>query len=147
MTGALKLRAEDAADLAVIAAAVQDGVFAVRDAVWRPTARRFAVTLQRYRWEAAGAAPQVPGERVASVLSFEGVLSVKSHKVALARPEAMASLLSVAFQADAEPPGGTVALLLAGGGEIRLAVECLDALLADTGPAREAVRRPDHGLD
>jgi hypothetical protein len=37
-----------------------------------------------------------------------------------------------------------VSLLLAGGGEIVLEVECLDALLLDVGPAWPTPRRPDH---
>jgi hypothetical protein len=134
----------------VISAAVQDSVFAVKDATWRQSARRFTVALQRFRWERAGnttGAQGAPGERVASVLAFEAVLGVKAHKVAQGRQGAVASLLSVRFAPAAEPPGGTVSLLLAGGGEIRLEVECLDAVLADLGAAREALRRPDHGLD
>jgi hypothetical protein len=34
--------------------------------------------------------------------------------------------------------------MLAGGGEILLDVECLDALLMDFGPSWSTPRRPDH---
>jgi hypothetical protein len=56
----------------------------------------------------------------------------------------LASLLSVTYQADAEPPGGVVKLLFAGDGEIALSVECLEAVLVDMGAAWRTPRRPDH---
>jgi hypothetical protein len=144
MSVPLRLLAVEAADLDVISAAVQDGVFALKDAVWRPRARRFAVRLQRYRWETAS--DGASGERVEAVLAFESVLSVKAAKVALGRPEAVASILSVSMAPGSEPPGGAVEIALAGGGSIRLEVDCLDAALADIGTPRAAVRQPDHEI-
>lgn len=142
MTTGLKLRAEEAADLEVVSAAVQDAVFTVQDAQWRKAARRFTIALQRFRWEASDAAGK--GERVPAVLAVEGVLSVKARKVALGRPQAVASILSLQFEPAAEPPGGVLVLVLAGGGEIAVEVECVDLVLGDIGDAREALARPDH---
>ncbi len=142
MSGMLKLMAEDAADLDIIAAAAQDALLRVGDASYDKKARRFAAVINRFRWERAGG--KGPFERVRSALSFEGVLSVKSRKVRMDAPDAVASLLSVSFMPDAEPPGGCVRLVFAGGGEIALEVECLDALLMDMGAAWRTPRRPDH---
>ncbi len=142
MAGLLKLMAEDAADLDIIAAAAQDALVRMGDVSFDHKARRFALMLNRFRWEDAGATG--PFERVRSALSFESVLAVKSRKVRLDAPEALASLLQVGFTQDAEPPGGEVRLVLAGGGEIVLQVECLDALLMDMGAAWQTPRRPDH---
>jgi hypothetical protein len=72
------------------------------------------------------------------------VLGIKSRKVRLDAPEALASVLSITFTPAEEPPGGVVRLVLAGGGEIELEVECLDALLMDLGDAWRTPRRPDH---
>ncbi len=49
---------------------------------------------------------------------------------------AVVSLLAIRFEGkDGEDPGGTIELVLAGGGAIRLTVECIDAELTDlTGP-------------
>ena len=63
---------------------------------------------------------------------------------AMNRADALAAILSLSFAPDEEPPGGTLRLFLAGGGEIALEVECLDALLMDVGPAWPTPRRPDH---
>jgi hypothetical protein len=142
MSGMLKLMAEDASDLDIIAAAAQDALLRVGDVRYDQKARRFAAMINRFRWEQAG--EKGPFERVRSALSFESVLSVKSRKVRLDAPDAVASLLSVSFTPDAEPPGGNVRLVFAGGGEIALEVECLDALLMDMGAAWRTPRRPDH---
>lgn len=142
MSGLLKLMAEDAADLDIIAAAAQDALVRVGDISFERKARRFALLMNRFRWEEAGESG--PFERVRAALSFEGVLSVKSRKVRLDEPEALASLLSIGFTPAEEPPGGEVRLVLAGGGEIVLHVECLDALLMDLGAAWRTPRRPDH---
>ena len=142
MSGMLKLMAEDAADLDIIAAAAQDALLRVGDVSYDQKARRFAALINRFRWEQAG--EKGPFERVRSALSFESVLSVKSRKVRMDSPDAVASLLSVTFTPDADPPGGNVRLVFAGGGEIALEVECLDALLLDMGAAWRTPRRPDH---
>lgn len=138
----LKLLAEDVADLEIMAAAAQDALVRVRDVRFDAKARRFTVLINRFRWETAEA--QGPYERIRAALSFESVLGVKSRKVRRDAPDALASMLSVTFVPAAEPPGGEVRLTLAGGGEIALDVECLDALLMDVGPTWTTPRRPDH---
>lgn len=142
MTTPLKLMAEDAGDLDIVSAAVQDALVRMRDISIDKRQRRFIALVNRFRWEAGDDARAF--ERIRSALSFEGVLGVKSKHVRHDAPDALASILSVAFVPDAEPPGGTVRLMLAGGGEIAIAVECLDALLLDIGEAWRTPRRPDH---
>ncbi len=143
MTGSLlRLMAEDVADLDIIGAAVQDALVRVGEISFDKKARRFTVILNRFRWEAAG--ENGPYERVRAALSFDGVLGVKSRRVRQDSDEALASLLSVGFIPEEEPPGGVVRLLLAGGGEIAIDVECLDAVLVDTGAPWTTPRRPDH---
>jgi hypothetical protein len=138
---ALRLRGEDSGDLEIISAAAQDAIFTVADGVWLPTLRRFTLKIQRFVWETAGSTDK--GERVWAALSFENVLGVRTQKVAQSRRDAFASLLSIRFEAG-EVPAGSVTLSLADGGAIALDVECLDVVLADIGPAREAVGRPQH---
>ena len=50
---ALELRAEDAEDLAVISACLQDALVAVRDLAYDPEDRSFLLVANRFRWEAA----------------------------------------------------------------------------------------------
>lgn len=142
MAGLLKLMAEDAADLDIIGAAVQDALVRVGDISIDKRARRFALMMNRFRWETAGETG--PFERVRAALAFESVLGVKSRKIRTDAPDALAALLAVQFTPDEEPPGGVVHLVLAGGGEIEIKVECLDATLLDFGEPWRTPRRPDH---
>ena len=138
----LRLLAEDAHDLEVISAAVQDGVAKVCDLGFEPGARRFTVALNRFRWEAGPKA----AERVRAALQFAGVMAVRSRGLPVGDPEAVICLLAVGFQPEGglENPAGAVHLRLAGGGEIRLDVECIDAVLADVSEPWAAIRAPRH---
>jgi hypothetical protein len=139
----LRLLAQDADDLAVVAAACQDGLARLGDIRFDRAQRRFSLVLSRFRWEAAGA--RGPFERIRAALSFEAVLGVRTRRVRQGEPEALASLLTLTFEPAAQPPAGVVRLTLAGGGEIALDVECLDAALMDLGASWPTPRRPDHG--
>jgi hypothetical protein len=143
--GLLRLRAEDADDLAILSAAAQDALFRVKDAVFDAKGHRFTVVMDRFRWETAGIVG--PYQRIKAGLSFDSVTAVKSHRVRRERPEAQAWLLAVEFAPDPDPPGGAVRLVLAGGGEIRLTVECIDAALVEAGAPWPTPRKPDHTKD
>jgi hypothetical protein len=128
----LRLFTEDAEDLKIIAAAVQDAVVKAGNLKYEQKKRRFGLELNRYRWETAPKRKGEPGERVRSLLAFDGVMGVKTRAITKADPELILSLLSVEFTPDAEPPGGKVTLLFAGDGEIVLTVEALDGSLIDS---------------
>ncbi len=60
----------------------------------------------------------------------------------------MVSLLAINFTPKGvDDPAGAVELLFAGGGTIRLEVECIDAGLQDMGSAWAARGRPEHETD
>ena len=128
----LRLFTEDAEDLKIIAAAVQDAVVKAGNLKYEQKKRRFGLELNRYRWESAPTRKGEPGERVRTLLAFDGVMSVKTRGITKVDPELILSLLSVEFTPDAEPPGGKVTLLFAGDGEIVLTVEAIDASLIDS---------------
>ncbi len=143
MTAPLTLVAEDAEDFEIISARLQDAVAQVKDLIWLPKSRRFVALLNRFKWESAQAGPE-RNLRALARLSFERVLDVKSHRIRH-EGEAIAALLAMRYTPrNSEDPGGTVELLFAGGGAIRLDVECLDASLADVSGDWAARRRPDH---
>ena len=97
------LAAEDAEDLQIISAKLQDAVTRVGDLVWLPKARRFAALLNRFKWEHSRKADNL---RVRSGLYFNGVQSVKSNKIMRGDPDAVLSLLAIKFT----PKGGQVAI-------------------------------------
>jgi hypothetical protein len=128
----LRIKALDAEDLPVLAALVQDAVFPASEMTWRPRDRRFAILLNRFRWEDAPKAEQRqrPFERVRSVLVVEDVLKVRSQGVPKGDAETVLSLLSLTFE-PGEDGTGTVLLTLAGDGVIALEVEALEVVLRD----------------
>ncbi|WP_309091076.1 DUF2948 family protein [Phenylobacterium sp.] len=136
----LRLLAEDADDLAIISAALQDAVAKVGDVVYEPRARRLTLAFNRFRWEAG------VRQRVRSALQLGGVLDLKARKVRRDRPDAVVELLAVTFE-PAEAPGGTVTLSFAGGGDLRAQVECVDAVLADVSQPWPTPRKPAHEDD
>ena len=143
----LRLRALDAEDLGVIAALTQDAVFPASDMVWKTDRRRFAILLNRFRWEDAALA-EARGrafERVRSVLSIEDVQAVRSTGVPKGDADTVLSLLGLTFRAG-EDGQGTIVLTLAGDGEIEVRVEALEVLLRDVTRPYRAVsgRRPEH---
>ncbi len=128
----LNLGAEDANDLQVISTLTQDAIFPVTEMSWRPSERRFALLLNRFRWEDKDAASRRGRayERVQSVLVFDNVLSVASQGIDRKDKDVILSLLSVDFEA-AEDGAGQILLTLAGDGAVRLAVEAVEATLRD----------------
>jgi hypothetical protein len=138
----LRLLAQDAEDLPVISAALQDAVLKVGDLRWEPGARRFTVALNRYRWERSDR------ERVRAALQFGGVLAAATRRVRRDAPAAVLNLLAVTWEPSGEPedPGGVVTLAFAGGADLRLTVEALDAVLADVSAPWPARGTPKHDL-
>ena len=142
----LRLRIEDADDLKVVSAHLQDAIAKVGDFAVEKKRRRFAAVFNRYRWEAEG--KRVPRSRIRSGLHLDDVTAVRSHNIRLDDPEAVVELLAIRFVPvdEAEHPGGTVTLDFAGGGTIALDVECLEGHLTDIGQAWETRARPSHDL-
>ncbi len=144
----LNLGAMDGEDLQVIAALAQDAVFGAGDMTWRARDRRFAILLNRFRWEDEAAARQRgrPVERVRALLVVDQVLKVASQGVEKSDADTILSLLDVTFE-PGEDGAGEVLLTLAGDGAIRLGVEALEVTLKDVtrpyaAPSRKAPRHP-----
>ena len=123
----LRLIAFEVDDLQVISAVVQDAVFPACEMSWRPKQRRFALLLNRFRWEATQ--PDF-AERVQAVLSFEDVHSIRTQGFDRTDPDLILSLLNVTFEADTDGMGYCI-VTLAGDGAISLKVEALEASLRD----------------
>ena len=133
----LRLLAEDADDLAVISAALQDAVAKVGDITFEAKSRRLTIALTRYCWEREG------GVRVRAGLQLGGVLNVQARKIRRGAKDAVVEVLAVTFD-PGEAPGGTVTISCAGGGDLRAEVECVDAVLADVSQPWPTRRAPKH---
>ena len=145
----MNLGPEDADDLQVIATLTQDAIFPVTEMTWQPSQRRFALLLNRFRWEDKDAAARRGRayERVQAVLMFGSVLSVASQGIDRSDKDMILSLLSVEFE-PSEDGAGQILLTLAGDGAIRLSVEAIDATLKDVtrpykAPSGQAPHHPE----
>ena len=145
----LRLKALDADDLTVIAALVQDAVFPASEMRWDRKARRFALLLNRFRWEDVDRAKtrRRDFERVQSVMVIEDVMAVKAQGVDPRDAEMVYSLLSMTFT-PGEDGMGRLELTLAGDGAVAIDIEALEVVLRDVtrpyiAPSKKA---PAHDL-
>lgn len=145
----LRLRALDADDLRVISALLQDAVFPLSEMRFQRRRRRFAVLLNRFRWEdrAAAEARRRPYERVQSLLVVEDVCAAATQGLDMADRDTVLSLLALDF-APGEDGAGRLVLTLAGDGAVALDVECLEVSLRDVtrpyaAPSGKAPHHPD----
>ncbi len=143
----LRLIALDPEDLAVLSAHVQDAVLKVGDISWMAGENRLVLAMNRFVWEAAagGRGRGRSYQRRRAALHFERVLSVRSTGIDREADQVVLELLAISFE-PRESPSGDVVLHFAGGATIRLAVECLEAQLADLGPAWSTPHAPRHVL-
>lgn len=141
----LNLGAMDPEDLQVVSSLSQDAVFPITEMTWRAGERRFAILINRFRWEDQGRTRHAP-ERVQSLLVIDNVLRVASQGIDRNDRDTVLSLLSITFE-PGEEGSGHLLLTLAGDGAIRLEIEALEVTLKDvTRPYRAPSGKvPDHG--
>lgn len=140
----LKLAALDNEDLKVISACVQDAVLKIGEISFKPKDKRLVLPVNRFAWEKDGKRLEVP-ERRRSVLHFDRVMQVKSTGIDRKDASGVLSILALQFTQN-EAPAGTLEIIFAGGATMRVDVECIEAQLADLGPAWAAKAKPKHGV-
>ena len=138
----LRLRAETADDLAVIAAVLQDAVGRLGDAAHLARRHRFVAVLNRFRWENDA---QTGAERVRAGLTVAHVLAARTQGIDPRAAQTVYNLLDLAFDAG-EDGAGTVRLILSGGAQVALDVEALEVTLDDLSQPWPAQGTPTHPL-
>jgi hypothetical protein len=139
MTGdQLKLRAEDAEDLAVISAILQDALVAVSEMAWLPEERRFVLVANRFRREPEAGAPRRKPERRMCGLRIDEVKTVQRRGFSPRQGDRLLVLLAI------RAAEGALFLEFAGGSSIRIEVERILCHLDDMGESWPARWRPRH---
>ena len=128
----LRLRAEDAEDVTVLAALVQDAVLPANEMRWDRRKRRFFCLINRFRWEDKNAAAQRGHkfERVQSLLVVEDVLKVFQQGLSARDADTVLSLLTLTFEPKTDGMGRLI-LTFAGDGAVALDVEAVSVVLQD----------------
>ena len=149
----LRLLAQDGGDIPALSALIQDAVFTGADVTYLPKRRRFALLLNRFRWEdhAAALATGRPYERVKSLLIIDSITALRRTGFDPADKSAVQVLLALTFAAR-DDLGGTLTAVLGGanpskGGAIAMDVETIDITLRDVTPPHLALAKgaPNHG--
>lgn len=146
MSERLRLYAQDADDLAVISACLQDALTRVADMTFQPAQHRFAMVLSRFMWEAAEARrTERGGMRIRTGLHFDSVLRVRTQGIDQEHREGLLPLLAITAE---EQEGGLTTILLqfTGGGTVQLEAECIDCQMMDMGEPWRTPRRPAHAV-
>lgn len=143
-TAGLRLRAEDADDLAVLSATLQDAVVAVRDLAYLADEGRFVLVASRFRWEhGLRRTPGADGfERVLCAITFDEVAAVSYRGFRRGDDGRILSLLSIRFEPG--DGGGAVHLDFSGGPAIRLEVARIACRSRDLGDPWPTPWRPRH---
>lgn len=145
----LKLLALDSDDLQVMSAHLQDAVLRIADIAYVPSEKRFAMIANRFDWESAGGNPRSRKkkfQRRRSAMRFDRVLGAQIRGIEPKAKNSVLELLAIQFE-ETDKPEGYVTLVFAGGGAIRLHVECIEAEMKDLGPVWATKRKPEHEDD
>ena len=142
-SAALKLRAEDDEDLAVISACLQDALVPVRDLAFVPEDRAFLFVANRFRWEGGlRPAPDESGyQRTLCGITFSEVTTAAYS--GFRRSEAGRILSPLAIRSA----NGAILLEFSGGAAIRLEVGRILCHARDIGEPWPTQWQPCHDGD
>ena len=137
---ALKLRAEDGEDLAVISACLQDALVSVRDLAYVLEDHTFLLVANRFRWEGGlGPAPGEAGhQRTLCGVTFGEVSAVSYSGFRRSEDGRILSLLAI------RPASGAILLEFSGGAAIRLEVARILCHATDIGEPWPTPWQPRH---
>jgi len=145
----LAFHANDEEDLAVISTYLQDAVGVMADMAYQPKQRRFVLVVSRFVWEReakAGLFSRAVPQRVRTGIHFDYVEKVQVRGLPQREKDAAFDLLAIHFEGAGEDgdPSGVIELAFAGGGTLRLSVECINAFMTDMGEPWPVKSRPRH---
>lgn len=152
MSAPLKLIARDGEDLQVVAGFLQDAIVPVGEMCFLPAEKRFAMIVNRFRWEAAEPPPpEAAGgdaafadgvyERTHCALCFDGISAARLRGFDLRDRARMLCLLTIAEE------GGAILLHFSGGACIRLEGAGWRLRVSDMGEPWPTTLKPEHPFD
>ncbi len=137
----IRLRAQDAGDLAVISACLQDALVSVRDLAFDRDARRFVLIANRFRWERRRDGAAEPGfERTLCGIAFSEVDGAAYRGFRRSDEDRILVLLAIRLPDG----GGTIDLEFSAGVSIRLSVAAIACHARDLGEPWPTAWQPDH---
>ena len=145
MAKPLKLMAVESEDLEILSAALEGMITSPGEMSYLKSNRAFTVMGSRFKWEDAVDEPENSGRwlRIRSGVYFGDVMDVKSSGISQGSPTEVLELLSLSTHL-LEDGQADIALNFAGGGVLRLRMECINVTLTDTGEPWVTELKPGH---
>jgi Protein of unknown function (DUF2948) len=141
----IKLNALDQDDLDIISAHLQDAVIKMGDMRYLEKDQQFVMVVNRFDWSDA----LTPERRKKNYtrrragLQIAHVLSAQKSHLPQSNKDTVINLLAIEFT-QTQAPSGIITLIFAGGGAVKLEVECIEARLSDLGLSWQTDNLPDH---
>ncbi len=135
---AIKLRAEDADDLKIISACLQDAIVPLPEVGYLPDARTFVMVVNRFKWERVGEGGSAPYQRTNCAVSVLGVTAVRRRRIDLLNPATVLNLLTIT------PSDEGLDLIFAGDSAIHLTAPHWRCLVEDIGEPWPTAKVPHH---
>ncbi|MCG8493408.1 MAG: DUF2948 family protein [Sneathiellales bacterium] len=143
MIQGLKLKAQEEEDLAVLSAALEGAISSPGELGYSSSNRAFTMTASRFMWEQKSSSSSY---RVRTGLYCSGILSVRANGISQDQRDVALELLSMDCTAG-EDGSAVLDLNFAGGGTIRMELECIDLTLTDVGDPWETDKIPSHDTE
>jgi len=156
----LRLRARDAADIVVFSTQLQDAIVPLRDIGYDRSKRVFAMVLNRFRWDLGEisvddtlgsdeADEEETAEAEAGPVFARGHAGLRFHHVRAVRQRGLdrGDPGNILYLLSVKPRQGAVVLAFAGGGEIEVVYDRLEAFLEDLGDPWITRTAPTHNDD
>lgn len=149
----LKLRADDAEDLAIVSAQLQDAIVPIGDMAFLAPQRRFVMVANRFMWEVGAVDDEVESseddtEEIGPVflrcncgVRFEGVTGVSSQGLDLKDRGLILELLAIRWE------NGVTELDFSGDSKLRLEMKRPVCLIEDIGEPWPTTRKPSHEIE
>lgn len=138
MSASIRLKAQDAEDVQVVSAMLQDAIVPVCDMLYRREGDQFVMVVQRLKRET----DKQDGvfERICCALNLAGVKSVQTQGINLNDGARMLDLLAIL----GESGNDGITFVFAGGAKIRLQLGEWSMIVEDFGEAWPAQCNPCH---
>ncbi len=134
MSGApLKLKAQDAEDVQVISAVLQDAIAPVCDMIYRADDKNFIMVVHRLRREVEDGP-----ERICCAVNLSGIDAVQTQGIDLSNQEQILELLAIM------PEGNAMQFIFAGNAKIKIEAKKWSMIVEDFGEAWPASCSPCH---
>lgn len=141
----LRLRVEDAEDLKVASALLQDAIINPSAMHYNPDQELFTILANRFCWEHAPMS-HPDGElfrRIHTGVHFSHVHDVTKHGIDQKDLTAHHNLIGL----KSDPKLGIITLIFSGGAEVRLSIHDLLCHVTDLSEHWYTHNKPDHGLE